>query len=167
MDLDRHRIDGVVAVAWLIVVNKPFFPLWIWWFVGSGTAAACLTVSSMPAFLAIAMLGRRHSLAARVALPLLGAVDTVFATKLFGAASGAELFFVPCLLLAVVGFDRREGRWAKATVVALFSAFVVTHGRLGAAWGPWSLEEAARLSEIMVVSVALLSVFVAWRFSGP
>lgn len=160
------RTEAVVAVAWLIVANKPFFPLYVWWFVGVGTPAAYLTALSMPVFLAIALFGRRHPLAARIALPAIGAFDTVFATKLFGAESGMELFFVPCLLLAVVGFAPREARPARALVAVLFGLCVGLHGRYGAALGPWTAEEAARLADVTVFAVASLSAFVGWRFSG-
>lgn len=166
-DLTRHRTDAAVAVAWLIVANKPIFPLYVWWFVGTGTSASWLTALSAPAYLAVALHARRHPLASRVALPLIGALDTVFAAKLFGPASGVELFFVPCLLLAVVGFEPREGRWTKALLVVLFCAFVATHGCLGAAWGPWTPEDAGRLFEVVVFAVASLSIFVGWRFAGP
>lgn len=165
-DPTRGRTDAVVSVAWLIVANKPIFPLYVWWFVGTGTATSYLTALSAPAFLAIASLGRRHPLAARVALPLLGAIDTVFATKLFGPASGVELFFVPCLLLAIAGFGPGEGRWTKALVVVLACAFIAAHGHLGASWGPWSGEDAARLFEPVVFAVASLSAFIGWRISG-
>lgn len=164
-DPTRGRTDAVVSVAWLIVANKPIFPLQVWWFVGVGTPAAYLTALSTPAFLAIALFGRRHPLAARVALPLVGAVDTVFATKLFGPASGMELFFVPCLLLAVVGFEPAEARWARALVATLFCAFVAFHGHHGVAWGPWSSEAAARLFDVVVYAVASLAAFIGWRFS--
>lgn len=162
---DPHA-TAVVTVAWLIVANKPVYPLYVWWFVGNGTAAACLTMLATPAFLAIALMGARHPLAARLALPLVGALDTLFATKLFGAASGTELFFVPCLILAVASFRPDEGRWTKGLVAVLFVSFVVAHGRLGAAWGPWTIEETARLLEINVFAVASLAAFLGWRFSG-
>lgn len=162
----RRRTDAVVAVAWLIVANKPVFPLYVWWFVGTGTATAFVTAMSAPAFLAIALFGRRHALAARLALPLVGAVDTIFATKLFGAASGCELFFVPCVLLAIVGFTPAEGRWAKGLIAVLFGGFVASHGHLGAALGPWTSAEAARLLDVVVFAVASLTAFIGWRFSG-
>lgn len=165
-DRVRGRTDAVVSVAWLIVVNKPIFPLYVWWFVGEGTAAAYLTALSTPVFMAIALCGRRHPLAARVALPLVGAVDTVFATKLFGAASGMELFFVPCLFLAVVGFEPAEARWARALVAVLFCTFVGLTGHYGVPWGPWSSDAAVRLYDVVVYAVASLTVFIAWRFAG-
>jgi hypothetical protein len=156
---------ATVGVAWLIVVDKPLYPLTVAWVAGDGWAA-WPTLLALPAFLAIALLGRRRSFAARLALPLVGAADTLLATKLFGAASGTELFFVPCLLLAVLAFRAEEARWTKGLVALLFAVFALAHGRLGAPLGPWTADAAARLLELNALSVAMLCAFLGWRFAG-
>ncbi|MBV5263848.1 hypothetical protein [Pinisolibacter aquiterrae] len=164
------KAAATASVAWLVVANKPIYPLYVWWFVGSGTAVAWATALSAPLFLAIALSAARRPLAARVALPLVGAADTVFATVLFGPASGTELFFVPCLLLAIAAFSAHEGRWARRLVAVLFVTFVIAHATIGATIGsgfaPWTAVETAHLREINVFAVASLSAFVGWRFSG-
>ncbi len=162
---DDARAATVAATAWLIVANKPFYPLWVGWVAGDGLAA-WPTVATLPAYAAIALLARRHSLAARLALPIVGAIDTLLATKLFGAASGTELFLVPCLLLAVVAFHADEARWSRALLVGLGGVFVAARFGLGAALGPWSGEAAGALLGLNAFSVAGLSFFLGWRFAG-
>lgn len=162
---DDARAATVAATAWLIVANKPFYPLWVGWVAGDGLAA-WPTVATLPAYAAIAFLARRHSLAARLALPLVGAIDTLLATKLFGAASGTELFLVPCLMLAVLAFRTEEAQWSRALLVGLGGVFVAARFGLGAALGPWSGEAAAALLGLNAFSVAGLSFFLGWRFAA-
>lgn len=146
--------------------NKPIYPLYVWWFVGSGTAVAWATALSAPLFLAVALSAARRPLATRVALPLVGGADTVFATVLFGPASGSELFFVPCLLLAITVFSAHEGRWTRGLVAVLFVPFVIAHATIGSGVAPWTAAETAHIKEIDVFAVASLSAFPGWRFSG-
>ncbi|MGO7258911.1 hypothetical protein ACCT32_35770, partial [Rhizobium brockwellii] len=58
-----------VTVAWVILLNKPFYPLYIWYLVGDGVAASLGTLSAAPLFLAIPLIARRSPLSARIALP--------------------------------------------------------------------------------------------------
>lgn len=155
-----------VTVAWLIVLNKPIYPLYVWGLVGSGVAAACLTLLATPLFLALALSGRRHPLAVRVGLPLVGLADTIFAGALFGPASGTEAFFVPCLLLACLSFRVGEAWWGRGLVAVLFIVFVATRGRLGPLLHPWSAAEIDTLRDLNLLAVASLSAFIGWRFAG-
>lgn len=168
--MDLRSVDrktaATVTVAWLVVANKPIYPLYVWWLVGSGTAVAAATALSAPLFLAIALGAAERPLAARIALPLVGAMDTVFATLLFGRASGTELFFVPCLLLAVCAFSPVERRRVRMLVAVLFLTFVVVHEVVDAGGGPWTAAQATQVREMNILAVASLSAFVAWRFSG-
>lgn len=163
--IDPHAA-AVTTVAWLIVANKPIYPLYVWWFAGSGVAASLWTLAATPAFLAIALLGASRPLAARLALPLVGLADTLFATKLFGSASATELFVVPCLLLAVLSFRAAEAGWTRGLVAVLFAAVVLAHGRLGAPLHVWPDDALARLRDVNVFAVASLCAFVGWRFAG-
>lgn len=162
---DDARAATTAATAWLIVANKPFYPLWVGWVAGDGLAA-WPTVATLPAYVVIALLARRYSLAARLALPIVGAIDTLLATKLFGASSGAELFLVPCVMLAVLAFRADEARWSRALLVGLAVVFAVARFGLGAALGPWSGEAAGALLGLNAFSVAGLSFFLGWRFAG-
>lgn len=159
------RAAATASIAWLVVINKPIYPLYVWWFVGTGTAVAWVTAVSAPLFLAIALGAARRPFAARVALPLVGAVDTVVATALLGQASGTELFFVPCLLLSLAAFSPEEHRPVRLLVAGLFVVFVACHEALGAGIVPWTAEQASRLRDINIFAVASLSAFIGWRFA--
>ena len=163
---DDPLASAVRAVAWLILANKPIYPLYVWWFAGSGALASTLTAASAPFWLALAWLGSRHSLVLRAGVPLLGLVDTVMATKLFGAASGTELFFVPCLLLAVVSFRLEEVWISRALIAALYLVVIAAHGRYGAPWHSWPAEQLASLLDVNALAVASLCAFVGWKFAG-
>lgn len=160
------RAAATASIAWLVVIDKPIYPLQVWWFVGAGTAVAWVTAVSAPLFLAIALLATRRPFAARVALPLVGAVDTVVATALFGRASGTELFFVPCLLLSLVAFSPEEHRPVRLLVAGLFVVFVAIHEGLGGGIAPWTAEQASRLLDLNILAVASLSAFIGWRYAG-
>ena len=42
-----------VTVAWVIIANKPFYPLYIWWLVGSGVAVSLWSLVAVPFFLLV------------------------------------------------------------------------------------------------------------------
>ncbi|CAN7569255.1 hypothetical protein [Rhizobium sp. LjRoot254] len=158
--------QATVTVAWVILLNKPFYPLYVWWLVGSGVQASLGTLASVPFFLLIIYLGPRNALAARIALPLVGTVDTLFETKLFGYGSGTELFLAPCIMLVALSFYAEEKWWQRGMAGLLFLLFFAAHGRLGAALHEWSPNELATLFNINVFAVASLMAFVAIRYAG-
>jgi hypothetical protein len=160
------RVDACRTVAWLIASNKPVYPLYVWWFVGSGVQASWLTALSLPIWLLFGWFGPRFPLGLRIGIPLVGAVDTVLATKLFGAASLTELFFAPCALLAIVSFRADEARITRGLIGALFVVFLALHGRYGAPLHVWSDAELASLANINALAVASLTAFLGWRFAG-
>lgn len=158
--------QATVTVAWVILLNKPFYPLYVWWLVGSGVQASLGTLASVPFFLLIIYLGPRNPLAARIALPLVGAVDTLFETKLFGYGSGTELFLAPCIMLVALSFHTQEKWWQRGMAGLLFVVFFAAHSRLGAALHGWPPSELATLFDINVFAVVSLMAFVAIRYAG-
>lgn len=153
------------GIAWLIVVNKPVYPLYVWWIAGHGLGPAYLAALTAPAFAALALLARRQPLWLRAGLPALGALDTAYNTKLFGAASGAELFFIPCALLAALLLRPAEHRitWG---LTALISALAIgLHGRYGEALYRWTESDLAALFSLNLVSAAALSAFILIRLA--
>ncbi|UVC09246.1 hypothetical protein IHQ71_01035 [Rhizobium sp. TH2] len=157
--------QATVTVAWVVLLNKPFYPLYVWWLVGSGIQASLWTLVSVPFFLLIIYLGPRNPLAARIALPLVGAVDTLFETMLFGYDSGTELFLAPCIMLVALSFYSEEKWWQRGMAALLFVVFFAAHDRLGAALHEWSPSESALLN-INVFAVASLMAFIAIRYAG-
>ena len=162
---DCPRAAAARSIIWLVALNKPFYPLYVWWLAGHGLAAAWSIVSAL-AFLALLGPGRRDDLWLRAGLPLVGAIDTVAETALFGAASGTGLFLVPCLLIAALALrpDERVARWIAVGVVAA-AALPVARG-FAAPLGPWSAAEQAALFSLNLYSVIALCAFVIWRFDA-
>lgn len=167
---ERRTIDpltqATVTVTWVIVLNKPFYPLYVWWLVGSGVQASLGTLVSVPFFLFVIYLARNWPLAARLGLPLVGTLDTVFETKLFGYGSGTELFFAPCLMLAALSFHAQEKWWQRGMAAGIFLVFFAVHGRLGDGLAVWPSEGLDTLVSINVFAVASLMAFIALRYAG-
>ena len=155
-----------VSIAWLIIANKPFYPVYVWWLVGSGVEASLWTLAGAPLFLAVPLLAKRSPLLARAALPMAGLIDTLFETKLFGADSGTELFLAACVMLAAVSFRRHEMWWQRAIAVIIFAAFAALHGRYGTALYIWSAEDLATFRGLNAFAVAGLLTFIAIRYAG-
>jgi hypothetical protein len=155
-----------LTVAWVIIANKPFYPLYVWWLVGSGTEASLGTLMSVPFFLLVPFLARRAPLWARVALPVVGTVDTLFETKLFGYGSGTELFLAPCMMLVALSFHATEVWWQRGMAAAVFLAFVAAHGRMGEALHVRSADQLSTLFSINAFAVASLIAFIAIRYAG-
>lgn len=166
--LPPRRMDDLtaaaLAVVWLILLNKPFYPLYVWWFVGEGVAASCATLLAVPLYAGVLLLARYSALGARIALPLVGLADTLFAVKLFGAASGAELFFAPLALIAALSFHAGERRWGGAVLLLLYVVFIAMHGRYGSPLHVWSAEALVNLATLNTFSVASLMLYLGWRY---
>ena len=116
--LDR-RTAACVAVAWLVLINKPLYPLTVWLLIGAEAATRSLAALAIaPLYAAVLWLAPRSGYGARVALPLVGLADTAIAAKAFGSGSGAELYLIACGALAVVSFSAREALTSRALVIA-------------------------------------------------
>jgi len=153
-----------VTVAWVILANKPFYPVYIWWLVGSGVVVSLWTLLATPAFIAIVFLASRYPLVARAGVPLVGTIDTLLATKVFGPSSGTELFFAPCMMLAALSFHREEKWWQRGLIAFIFVVFALSHGRLGAPLHVWSDVDLATLRNLNAFAVASLMAFIALRW---
>jgi len=151
--------------AWLIALNKPVYPIYVWHFAGSGFWAASLTALSLPLYVGLAMRSRRSAPSARLALPLLGLFDTVLAGKIFGVASGAELFVFPCLMLATLAPEPGELRPSRILVAAIGLVAAAAHFLYGAPLHVWDADALDRLRAINMISALSLCVFLGWTFA--
>ncbi|MGV4792026.1 hypothetical protein [Rhizobium sp. F40D2] len=170
MNETRQSLDpltrATVAVAWVIAANKPFYPVYVWYLVGNGVAASLGTLIAAPFFLAIPLLARRSPLAARIALPLVGTVDTLFETKLFGQSSGTELFFAACILLVSLSFREHEKWWQRGMTVLVFALFILSRRYVGSPLHIWADADLAVLFDLNAFAVASLMAFVTLRYAG-
>lgn len=160
------RTRATVTVAWVLLINKPIYPLYVWYLVDHGAAVSLASVIAAPFFLAIPFLARRSPFLARLALPLIGTLDTFFETRLFGTASGTELFFGACIMLAVLNFHAHEKWWQRGMAVFVFAIFALSRNWAGAPFHIWSSVELAALLHLNAFAVASLMAFLAFRYAG-
>ncbi len=155
------------TIALILAWNGPFYPLYVLFLIGRDALPGCLlTLLVSPFFYAIPWLSRRSSRAGRVALPLVGAINTVWCMKLFGPASGVGLFLYPCLILPALLFRPRE-RWLMLPLLGfvLLLQFLPT-SIFGAPIMGLPIEEAAHLYGLNAGSVACLLAVIALQFAN-
>ncbi len=162
----RPLAGAAATTAWVIVVNKPFYPLYVWWLIGDHVATSLWTLAAWPLFLAVALCAAAWPLAARIALPLVGLADTAFSDFMFGAASGVEAFFVPCAALAALSFTAKEVWGSRALTAAVFVVFATARYLAPAGLQPWPDAEARTLVNLNLYSAASLTAFVGLRFAA-
>ncbi len=158
---------GVAKLVALVVAwNTPFYPLYVWWVAGSGGMPwALLTVCSFPFFAGIYLIARWSSLAARIALPLVGVCNTIFCTWLLGEPAGEQLFLLPCATLGAMLFHPRE-RVAMLGLAALpLVAFVALQGRYPAPPHLYTAEQYRALLSMNAISVGCLTIFLGVVFA--
>ena len=147
-------------VALLVGSNQPLYPLMLYWATGADVTGLFLVFLSAPCFLVVPIVMRRSALAGRVMLVVVGSVDTFISAKVYGQASGAELYLGPCILLAAMLFRKRE-QWLSFGLIALILVgILVTHDRYGASFLAWSDKDYATLLYLNIVYVAILTAFI-------
>lgn len=157
---------ATVTISWVIIANKPFYPLYVWWLIGDGAGTSAIMLVSVPFFLAIPMMAGRSPLLARLALPLIGALDTVFETVIFGRASATLLFLAPCMALTMVSFYAAEKWWQRGLACFIFACFAVSWWLIKDPVFPWSVDQLATLLNINGFAVASLMTFIGLRYAG-
>lgn len=155
-----------VTTAWVVVANKPFYPLYIWWLVGSGVRTSLWTLAATPLFAALPWLARRSPLAARAGLPLAGLADTAFSTLMFGESSGVEAFLIPCAALAALSFEASEVWVSRGLTALIFLSFGALRYAAPAGVSPWPAADLAALVNLNLYSAAALTAFVGLRFAS-
>ncbi|WP_246738931.1 hypothetical protein [Mesorhizobium sp. NZP2234] len=156
--------DPLVATANLVALvvlwNQPFYPLYVYWSVGTDIAPTFYTFLSTPFFLAVPAVGRANGRAGRALLPIAGIGNTVLSAEVFGVASGVEMFLLPCVLLGFVLFRPGERIIAIAIAAVGMLAFAVLHGRYGAPVHLYSAEEYAGFLKMNALSAGTLTAFI-------
>jgi len=154
------------SIALVVAFNQPFYPLTILWAVSGSIWPSFFTFLSTPFFLAVPAMARRSSLAGRALLPLTGIANTILSAKLFGEASGVELFLGPCIMIAALLFRQSE-RFVMLIIVAItILIFASLNGHYGMPFHVYTAEEYARFLRLNAFSVATLTVFVGLMVSN-
>jgi len=152
-------------VALVVAWNQPFYPLYILWGVSPVIWPAYFTFLSTPFFAAVPAVSRRTAIGGRVLLCLAGLGNTALSAKVFGVASGVEIFLIPCALLAVVLFRPKE-RAISYALVALAVGIYLLRGHYGEPVHLYSADEYAALFKLNALSVATLTVFIGLLAAG-
>ena len=84
----------------------------------------------------------------------------MLSAKVFGVASGVEIFLLPCVLLGFVLFRPGERIIAIAIAIVGMLAFTVLHGRYGDPVHLYSLGEYAGFLTMNALSAGTLTVFI-------
>ena len=162
--------DPLVAagnwIALVVVSNQPFYPLYLYAIVGDRLAPSLVTFLSTPFFAAVPAVSRRHPVAGRAMLPLIGIANVVVSAKAMGVASGVEMFLIPCALIAASLFRPSERKVGLPIVGLALAAYFVLHGRYGAPFANYSAAEYSALFSLNAVSAATLTVFVGLLLAG-
>jgi hypothetical protein len=180
MDFHRriwHRIaayaahdDPMVAacntIALMVASNQPFYPLYVYWAVSDHVWPTFFTFVSTPFFLAVPAVARRYSKAGRALLPIAGMANTVLSAKVFGAASGVEIFLIPCALIAATYFRTSERMIAFILIGAALTIYLGLSGAYGVAAHIYTPSEYQAFSRLNAMSAGTLSIFVGLIASG-
>jgi hypothetical protein len=163
---DDPLIAAGNLVAMVVAWNQPFYPLYIWWLVSDVIWPSYFTFLSTPFFLAVPAIARRHPVSGLVTFVLAGIGNTVLSVKLFGEASGVELFLAPCVMLAAMLFRQKERLVMLALVGLAFAVFAGLHGRYGPPLHLYTAEEYASFLSLNAFSVGTLMAFIGLTFAN-
>ena len=125
-----------------------------------------MTFLSTPFFFAVPAVARRNALIGRLLLCATGTLNTALCAWAFGAASGVELFYLPCILLGAVLFRPAEKIGAAIGVGLPMITYLVLHGRLGAPLHVFSTAEYSSLMSLHAISVGSLIALIGYSFSS-
>lgn len=158
------RASNVVALV--VAANQPFYPLYVQWVLGHDVAPSLMTLLSTPFFAAVPALARRNARAGRAVLVLAGMANTVLVTKLYGQASGVEIFLLPCMLIAAAFFRSTERALSLGLLAVGVAIFLGLDGRYGETACRCSAADDKALVAVHVLSAGTLIVFIGFLLSG-
>ncbi|WP_245442128.1 hypothetical protein [Mesorhizobium hawassense] len=152
-----------VVVAW----NQPFYPLYLWAVVGGDKVwPSFLTFLSTPFFLVVPAVARRHSLAARAMLSVVGIANGILSTKAFGVESGVEIFLIPCALLCAALFRPAERALGLVLVTLSAVAYLIPARFYGQPLVDYTAADNSGMAGLNAMSAAFLVVFIGLLLSG-
>nr|WP_272211174.1 hypothetical protein [Marinicella sp. W31]MDC2877059.1 hypothetical protein [Marinicella sp. W31] len=167
-----HRDDPLCgaagACALVLALNKPVYPVYIWFLAESAFRLSLMAALTMPLYLVVWYLSRRgRSLAARLGMVLVGLADTLVIAFILGDESNTLAFLFACIMLAGLVFYRTEVWLSRGLIAAIFVLFVALEGRIGGplmAVAPGDMQNIAYLN---ITGAAALAAFMMLRFPRP
>lgn len=162
--------DPVVAacnlIALVVASNQPFYPLYVYWAVSDHVWPTFYTFLSTPLFLAVPAVARRYSRIGRALLPVTGIANTILSAKVFGSASGVEIFLIPCALIAATFFRPSERVLAFILIGGAMLVYFGFNGAYGTPAHIYTSSEYQAFVRLNAMSAGTLSVFVGLIASG-
>lgn len=163
---DDPMVAGCNQIALVVASNQPFYPLYVYWAVSEHIWPTFFTFLSTPFFLAVPALARRSTTAGRALLPLAGIANTILSAKMFGQASGVEIFLIPCALIAAMFFRASERIIAFTLIGLAMLVYFGLDGAYGAVAYLYSASEYQAFFRLNAMSAGVLTVFVGLVGSG-
>ena len=161
--------DPLVAagnfVALVLAWNQPFYPLYLWFIIGSDARLELPDVLSGFFFFAIPAITRRHSLLGRALLQVFGVANVLVVEILLGENTGLWLLLFPCGMLAALLFTWRERWWMLGMTALPMVAWLATRGRLGPPPVAFTVGQLESIVTMNAVSAFALLVFFGWMFA--
>lgn len=89
---DDPMVAACNLIALVVASNQPFYPFYVYWAVGNHIWPTFFTFLSTPFFLTLPAVARKWPAIGRALLPIVGMGNTVLSAKVFGQASGVDIF---------------------------------------------------------------------------
>lgn len=163
---DDPMVAAYNLIALVVASNQPFYPLYVHWAVSDHVWPTFFTFLSTPFFLAVPAAARRYSKTGRALLPVAGIANTILSAKVFGSASGVEIFLIPCALIAATFFRASERMHAFFLIGAALLVYLGLDARYGAPVHIYTASEYQAFSRLNAMSAGTLIVFVGLIASG-
>lgn len=157
---DDPLVRACNVIALVIAANQPFYPLYVLWLLVHDVAPTLLTFLSTPFFVAVPLVARRSPRLSRVMVALAGLANTMLVVRIFGQASGVEIFLIPCMLISSAFFRRSEGAIAIGLVALGFGIFLGLDGRYGVPICQCSAADERALLRLHALSAGTLVVLI-------
>ena len=156
---DDPLVAACNIIALVVAWNQPFYPLYVYWSVSETIWPTFYAFFSTPFFLAVPLVARLDARLGRAMLPLVGTANTIVCTKVFGEATGTEIFLIPCALLPALFFRMSERTIALMLAALPFLVFYGLHGQYGAPFHAYPADESASFLVFNALSAGTLTVF--------
>lgn len=153
------------TIAVLLGLNQPLYPLFVYWIVSDRYEPALFTLMSMPLFLAVPAIAKRHPKQGRLLLCGTGIANTALGVLVLGQASGVEVFFLPCALLAATTFRPSERSDGLLLSGLILGSYVGLTQYEGAQLQLYSIGEYTSLYRLNFTSALTLTIFVGLLLS--
>lgn len=163
---DDPMVAACNLIALVVASNQPFYPIYVYWAVSDHVWPTFFTFLSTPFFLAVPAVARRFSMTGRALLPVAGMANTILSAKVFGQASGVEIFLIPCALIAATFFRASERIIAFGLIGASAAIYVGLDGTYGLPFHVYSPAEYEVFFRLNAMSAATLTVFIGLLASG-